>query len=122
VIAGEIQYAILDGSVALPALAVRGHYSTLLGVDDLDLRTYGADAVVSKGFLFLTPYAGVGVLRSDGEYTGNDPNLLPLLQDQNVTTQRVFAGVQVAMALLRVTLDAEYSEFPVYTAKVSLGW
>jgi opacity protein-like surface antigen len=122
VVAGEIQYAILDGSVALPALAVRGHYSTLLGVDDLDLRTYGADAVVSKGFLFLTPYAGVGVLRSDGEYTGNDPILLPLLQDQNVTTQRVFAGVQIAMALLRVTLDAEYSEFPVYTAKVSLGW
>ena len=120
VVAGEIQYAILDGSVALPALALRGHYSTLLGVDDLDLRTYGADAVVSKGFLMFTPYVGAGVLRTDGEYTGD----VVLLQglDESVTTPRVFGGVQTAMALLRLTLDAEYAEMPVYTAKVSLGW
>jgi hypothetical protein len=120
VIAGEIQYAIMDGSVALPALAVRGHYSTLRGVDDLDLETYGADAVVSKGFLFLTPYVGVGVMRSNGEYTGNVAELQNL--DESVTTQRVFGGVQIALALLRITLDAEYAETPVYTAKVSLGW
>ena len=120
VIGGELQYAIMDGSAALPALALRGHYSTLLGVDDLDLETYGADAVLSKGFLFLTPYVGVGVLRSDGEYTGNEPSLQNL--DESETTQRVFGGVQIAMALLRITLDAEYSEVPVYTAKVSLGW
>ena len=122
VVAGELQYAILDGSVALPALAVRGHYSTLLGVDDLDLKTYGADAVMSKGFLIFTPYAGVGVMRSEGKYTGNDANLKLVLDDQSVTTPRVFGGVQVAMALLRLTLDAEFSEVPVYTAKVSLGW
>jgi hypothetical protein len=121
VIGGEIQYAILDGSVALPALALRGHYSTLLGVDELDLETYGADAVASKGFLMFTPYAGVGVLRSNGKFTG-DPALQPYLKDQSVTSQRVFGGVQIAMALLRLTLDVEYSELPVYTAKVSLGW
>lgn len=122
VIAGEFQYAILDGSVALPALAVRGHYSTLLGVDDLDLKTFGADAVVSKGFLLFTPYAGVGVLRSEGKYTGTVPILQANLQDQSVTTPRVFGGVQVAMALMRLTLDAEFADIPVYTAKVSLGW
>jgi hypothetical protein len=121
-IGGEIQYAIMDGSLALPALAVRGHYSTLLGVDDLDLETYGADAVVSKGFFFLTPYVGAGVLRSNGEYTGSNPTLKANLQDQSITTPRVFGGVQIAMALLRFTLDAEFSDIPVYTAKVSLGW
>lgn len=122
VIAGEVQYAILDGSVALPALAVRGHYSTLLGVDDLDLKTFGADAVVSKGFLMFTPYAGVGMLRSEGKYTGTEPTLKANLQDQSVTTPRVFGGVQMSLALLRLTLDAEFSDIPVYTAKVSLGW
>jgi len=120
VIGGEIQYAIMDGSMALPALALRGHYSTLRGVDDLDLETYGADVVLSKGFLFLTPYIGAGVMRTDGEYTGNVVALQNL--DESLTTQRVFGGVQIAMALLRITLDAEYSEVPVYTAKVSLGW
>lgn len=122
VIGGEIQYAIMDGSMALPALALRGHYSTLLGVDDLDLRTYGADVVVSKGVLFLTPYIGAGVLRTDGEYAGTNATLKTNLKDQSVTTPRVFGGVQIAMALLRLTLDAEYADVPVYTAKVSLGW
>lgn len=121
-IGGELQYAIMDGSTVLPALAVRGHYSTLLGVDDFDLETYGADAVVSKGFLFLTPYVGAGVLRSDGQYTGTDATLKANLRDQRATTPRYFGGVQIAMTLLRLTLEAEYSEFPVYTAKVSLGW
>ncbi|MBE0503457.1 MAG: hypothetical protein IBX46_04935 [Desulfuromonadales bacterium] len=120
VIGGEIQYAMMDGSMALPALALRGHYSTLRGVDDLDLETYGADVVASKGFLFLTPYIGAGVMRTDGEYTGNVVALHNL--DERVTTQRIFGGVQVAIALLRITLDAEYSEVPVYSAKVSLGW
>lgn len=122
VVAGEVQYAILDGGVALPALAVRGHYSTLLGVDDLDLKTYGADAVVSKGFLMFTPYAGAGVMRSVGKYAGTNTTVQATLDDQSVTTPRVFGGVQVAMALLRLTLDAEFSDIPVYTAKVSLGW
>lgn len=122
VIGGELQYAIMDGSMALPALALRGHYSTLRGVDDLDLETYGADAVVSKGFLFLTPYIGAGVMRINGDYAGSNPTLKANLQDQSITTPRVFGGVQIAMALLRLTLDAEYAEVPVYTAKVSLGW
>lgn len=122
VIGGEIQYAIADGSMALPAIAVRGHYSTLLGVDDLDLKTYGADAVVSKGILIFTPYAGVGVLHSEGEYAGTDEDLKAELQDQSETTTRFFGGVQIALTLLRLTLDAEFSEVPVYTAKLSLGW
>jgi hypothetical protein len=122
VIGGEIQYAIMDGSVALPALALRGHYSTLLGVDDLDLTVYGGDLVLSKGFLFLTPYIGGGVLQTEGEYKGNTSQSEPLA-DYRETTQRVFGGVQIAMALLRITLDAEYAdEVPVYTAKLSLGW
>lgn len=122
VLGGELQYAIMDGSTALPALAVRGHYSTLLGVDDVDLKTYGADAVVSKGFLMFTPYVGAGMLRTKGEYAGNNGILQANLQDQSDTSTRVFGGVQVAMALLRITLDAEYAEIPVYTAKISLGW
>jgi len=121
-VGGEIQYAIMDGSMALPALALRGHYSTLLGVDDLDLTTYGADVVASKGILMFTPYIGAGVLQTEGKYAGTDTTLKANLEDQSETTPRYFGGVQIAMALLRITLDAEYSEVPVYTAKVSLGW
>lgn len=119
---GEVQLALLEGSTVTPALSVRGHYSQLLGVDDLDLQAYGADALISKGFLMFTPYVGAGVVRVDGKYAGDDPTLQTMLEDQQETLPRVFGGVQVAIALLRLTVDAEFSEIPVYTAKLSLGW
>jgi hypothetical protein len=118
---GEVQWAILEGSVATPALALRGHYSQLLGVDDLDLQTYGADLLVSKGFAMLTPYAGVGAVYSKGEYTGSLPANLAL-ESHDFTTARYFAGVRISMTLLQITADVEYVEQPVYSLKVGLGW
>src|SRR4030066_2052287 len=57
---GEIKYAVLKGSIVSPAVALRGTYTTLSGVDDLDASTYSLDASVSKGFGPLTPYGGIG--------------------------------------------------------------
>lgn len=119
---GELQWALLEGTAATPALALRAHYSTLEGVNDLDLQTYGADAVVSKGFAFLTPYAGVGLVRIKGEYAGDDPVVKGQLDDQEFTEPRYFAGVQASLLLLRLTAEAEYLERPTYSLKVSLGF
>lgn len=58
----ELSKALLEGSVATPALGIRGSYTRLAGVDDLDLQTAGIDATISKGFLILTPYAGAGAV------------------------------------------------------------
>ncbi|PLX92594.1 MAG: hypothetical protein C0621_09160 [Desulfuromonas sp.] len=119
VIGGELQYAILEGTTATPALSIRGSYSTVNGIDDLDLETYAADAVISKGILMFTPYAGVGIVQIDGEYTGGTN---AAIGSEDFTETRVFAGVQMAIALLRLTVDAEFSQTPIYTAKLSLGW
>jgi hypothetical protein len=116
---GEVQWALLEGGVASPALALRGSYSTLKGVDDLDLETYAADAVISKGFAMLTPYAGIGMVRIEGDYTGD---FNPGLDRHKLEEVRYFGGMQVALALLRLTVEAEYLEKPVYSAKISLGW
>lgn len=122
VIGGELQWALLEGTVATPAVALRGHYSTLEGVDDLDLETYGADALISKGFTLLTPYAGIGVMEIDGEYTGDDLFLQQNLKDQSKTETRFFGGMQISLTLLAITLEAEYSDIPVYSAKFSVNW
>ena len=119
---GELQVALLEGTTATPALALRGSYSSLEGVDDLDLQTYAADAVLSKGFLMFTPYIGAGVVQIEAEYTGNNATLQANLQDQSLTEARYFAGVQASMALLRLTGEIEYLERPIYTVKLSLGW
>ncbi|BCA78701.1 hypothetical protein [Desulfuromonas sp. AOP6] len=119
---GEVQWALLEGTMATPALALRGSYSTLEGVDDLSLKTYAADAVISKGFAMLTPYAGVGVVQIEGKYDGSDPILQAELKDQDFTETRYFGGVQFALLLARVTVEAEYLENPVYSMKLSFGW
>ncbi len=119
---GEAQWALLEGGVASPAVALRGSYSTLKGIDDFALETYAADAIISKGFAMLTPYAGIGAVRINGEYTGNEAFLDTELEDQEINKVRYFGGVQISLALLRLTLDAEYLDQPIYSAKVSLGW
>ena len=59
-IGGEIKYALLPGGMALPAVAVRAAATRLSGVKQLDLDTRSLEVTVSKGFLMLTPYAGIG--------------------------------------------------------------
>jgi hypothetical protein len=56
----ELRYAILEGGVAMPALGVRGTYTDLSGVSQLDFNTKGLELAISKGIAFFTPYAGVG--------------------------------------------------------------
>lgn len=124
IIGGEVQYAILEGSIATPAVSIRSHYSTMIGVDDLSLQTYGADAVISKGLAFLTPYAGAGYMRSEGKYEGDNAILEGVLGDQEYDQARYFAGLQINLFLIaNLTLEAEINdETPVYSSKLSFGW
>ena len=57
---GEARWAFIQGGIAAPAVGVRGTYTKLTGVDQLDMSTKGLDISASKGFLMLTPYIGVG--------------------------------------------------------------
>ena len=56
----EGRWAFLRGGIAAPAVGLRGTYTKLTGVDQLDLSTKGLDLSASKGFAMLTPYIGVG--------------------------------------------------------------
>jgi hypothetical protein len=57
---GEARWAFLKGGITEPAVGVRATYTKLMGVDQLDMSTKGLDISASKGFLMLTPYAGIG--------------------------------------------------------------
>lgn len=93
-IGGEIKYAILPGGVATPAVAVRAAASRLSGVSQLDLNTRSVELSVSKGFLMLTPYAGVGKVW--GSLT---PNVADLAKEKPSAT-KVFAGLNFNMGLI----------------------
>ncbi|HEY5995274.1 MAG TPA: hypothetical protein VIU46_11825, partial [Gallionellaceae bacterium] len=59
-VGAELRYAVLPGGVATPAVAIRGSYTKLNGVEQLAFNTKGLDVSISKGFAMFTPYAGVG--------------------------------------------------------------
>src|SRR5438128_1942492 len=57
---GALDFPVIRGTIATPEVALRGSYATLTGVNVFKLKTYGAEAFVSKGFGPLMPYAAIG--------------------------------------------------------------
>lgn len=115
----EISKAILEGSVATPALGVRATYTKLNGIDDYDLQTAGIDATISKGFLFLTPYAGGGMLWIDGKYNGSAIGL----SNESFWQPRGFVGLKITpLPLIGLTVEAEYAARPIYSLKLGISF
>lgn len=100
-IGGEIRYAILDDGLTTPALGVRLSGSKLTGVSQLDLHTIAVDATLSKKFLLLTPYAGVGVVRINSESNAIG------LKEEKFNKSRTFIGLNANFLLSNVALEAE---------------
>jgi hypothetical protein len=122
-IGGEVKYAFIEGSAVWPAVAVRGSYSQIMGVDQLDFKTYGVEVTASKGFgvgVKIIPYVSIG------EYWNkSNPKNLPAginLSSDSFSTTRYAAGAKLQFLLLDITAEADYAEVPSYTLRVGLSW
>ena len=83
---GELRYAILEGGITQPAVALRGAFTKLSGVDQLSLNTNSLDLSISKGFAMFTPYAGLGEV-----WVSSTPNV-PGLSAEKFTQFKTFIG------------------------------
>ena len=95
------KYALLEGGVLTPAIALRTSYSRLGGVSQMDLNNLAFDVLISKGFVGFTPYAGVGTVHSSAKVNG-----LNNIQNESFNQAKSFVGV--SMNMLLVNLSAEY--------------
>jgi len=102
---GEIKYAILDGTMATPALAVRGSMSKLEGIDQWKMTTTGLDISISKGILMLTPYAGIGQQWTTSTPQGSAASAG--LKEEKLSEQKMYAGVGMSLLLVNFTLEHE---------------
>jgi hypothetical protein len=121
VIGGALDIPIVNGGLVSPTLALRGSYSQLQGIEEYDLRTYGVELFLSKGFGPITPYAAVGRARSDAEGRidlGNGTT--STLTDQG-DSNRITLGVRLSMFLPKLVVEATQGEERSYAAKVSFG-
>ena len=112
----ELRYALLKGGVATPALALRGSYSTLQGVNQLDFNTKGVDISISKGFTLVTPYAGLGKV-----WVSSTPVGVPGLVGEDFSYSKVFAGVNVNFGLVNIALETDKTG-KATSYSVKFGW
>lgn len=98
---GELRYAILNDTLATPAVAVRLSGTRATGLGDLRIGTAAADLMVSKAFVALTPYAGAGVARVWAK-AGNTA-----LAEEKFNASRVFGGLNVNLVGANFALEAE---------------
>lgn len=98
----ELRYAILQGGVAVPAIGIRGSYTKLAGVDQLDFDTKGMDLSISKGFAFFTPYAGVGRV-----WAASTPKDVPTLSKESFALTKVFVGANLNFGLTNIALEGD---------------
>lgn len=110
----EARYAILEGGVAEPALGLRGTYSKLSGVSQLDFHTTGLELLVSKGFAIFTPYAGVGRI-----WTTSQPVGVPNIKKEEFSQEKYFVGGNLNFGLTNLALEADKTgDATSYNAKL----
>lgn len=110
---GELRYAILEGSVALPAVGIRGALTKLTGVSQLALTTKSVDVSVSKGFAIFTPYAGIGRVWVD-----STPDAAGLVKE-TFQQGKVFVGGNVNFGVMNFAVEYDKTgSAPSYSAKL----
>ena len=122
---GELRYAILDGGLATPSVAVRGAFTRLGGVDQLSFNTKSLDLSVSKGFLMFTPYAGVGHVWVDStaNVASQAPGYTGMALSDKFTQNKVFAGANLNLGLVNFAAEVDKTgSAHSVTAKVGLRW
>jgi hypothetical protein len=97
----ELRWAALEGGLVSPAIGLRLTANKLSGVDQLSLTNYSAEVSISKGFPFITPYGGVGVVSTSGKAKGTT------LSDETVSQGKIFAGLHLNLGLFDITAEAD---------------
>ncbi len=101
----EVRYALLKGGVASPAVGLRGTYSKLSGVDQLAFNTTGVELLISKGFAFVTPYIGVGHIKTNSEPQGTAA--AAGLQKESIGQNKTFAGINLNFGVVNIALEGD---------------
>jgi hypothetical protein len=98
---GELRWAFIGGGTVLPAVAVRVATMKLDGVDQLKLSNTSIDLSISKGFTFLTPYAGIGTVKTKSSAPGTS------LASESFNQSKAFVGLNMALGFGALVLEAD---------------
>ncbi|MGE4498363.1 MAG: hypothetical protein AB7E48_10840 [Deferribacterales bacterium] len=113
----SIKYAILEGTLATPALSLRAAYSQTIGHDEIDAYNANLGLFISKGILIVKPYAGiVGAMN----YMKESSDAVDL-DAETAYTAKGIVGVQVTpFPFLRFNAEAGVGEINQLSLKAGI--
>ncbi|PLX68801.1 MAG: hypothetical protein C0603_06530 [Denitrovibrio sp.] len=115
-VTGEVKYALLKGTIATPAISVKGSFTKVFGMEDISINTLSAGAYISKGILFLTPYAGIETVYTMAtDDSGND------FDKVNTNAARGLVGLQISpLPLISINLEVAKGAVMQYGLKAGI--
>jgi hypothetical protein len=125
IIGGEVKWAVVEGGLVLPAVAIRLSGTKLFGGSEVGLETYGADLSISKGFLFFTPYVGIGQLYVNSRTNSSAiraANGVDFRETEAIT--KPFVGLKIKPPLIPFSLAAQADFGPVvaYSLRANISF
>lgn len=100
---GIVRYQAIEPTTLLPGLGFRLTGNREYGSSKVHVRNVGLDAIVAKPLLIITPYVGVGAVRTTVTAPGTT------LADTSVSRSRVFVGFDTKLAFAIFSAEAEKS-------------
>lgn len=112
----HVKYALISGNAVMPAVALRASQSRMSGVSQMALTNTSYELLISKGFLGLTPYAGVGVVKSNAGIKG-----VAGLNSETFNQPKTFVGASWNVLLLNLTAEYDRTgQASTYSLKAGL--
>jgi hypothetical protein len=115
-VSAEAEYALIKGGVLEPALGLRVTGTRTVSSGAYDLRQYGAELLLSKGFTILTPYIGAGLTYSRGTLGHGD-----LVLNDNATRAVAYAGLRLNLLLPKIVVEIEKGEVVQGAVRIGFG-
>lgn len=116
-----LSYAIEEGGLITPAVAIRAGVTRGQGIEDFDFDTKSLDLTVSKGFAMLTPYAGIGRVRITGTPTSTRAKTTLMLQEEEQDETRKFVGLKFNLGFQLVAEYEDLDGFDSFSLRLGFG-
>ncbi len=95
------RYQFIEPGLITPGATIRLTANRDIGANKINVRSLGADFVVAKPLVIVTPYVGIGTVRTQT----SAPNTL--LSSVTVNRTRTFVGFDARLAFATVSAEAE---------------
>lgn len=102
-IGGILRYQVVAPATVMPGVTLRLTGNRQFGSSAVEVRSYGADVVVAKPLLVITPYIGTGTVRTETSAPGTS------LASTSANRSRLFVGFDSQLSFATVSVEAEKS-------------